>query len=198
MARSSPPPSQRTWSQGGLGLLCQAWTGWTVAALVGVVALGLWSANRELDHRVDTLIESETAASEEAREARSTLLVKERELAKSGLKVAAVDVARLRATASSYEGSEVLVVWDRDRQEGIVKLASMPAAPGGSDYQLWLAGRQQPALVSAGVVRVEESGEALLPFRPTKPVVEVVQFVLSVEKEGGSPEKEGSVILASE
>jgi anti-sigma-K factor RskA len=50
--------------------------------------------------------------------------------------------------------------------------------------------------VSAGVIRLDEKGEAKLTFKPAEPVA-ATKFAISVEKQGGVPQKsaDGPVIF---
>jgi cell division protein FtsB len=189
------------------------WIAWAAAAAIAVSAAGLWTANRELNNRVTTLVKSETAAQGEVADARKardelktqiadadtryTKLSSEAEQLRKGIAVASMEVSMLRASVKRYEEGEVLVVWDQSKQEGIIKLAHMPTAQPGKDYQLWVFCKQQRTPVNAGVVRVDEKGEASVIFHPVKHIAEVAKFAVSLEKEGGAPEVEGPVILAS-
>lgn len=189
------------------------WVAWAAAAAIAVSAAGLWTANRELSNRVTTLVQSEVAAKDEAIEAKSrqaelstqvadadtryAKLLTETEQLRKGIAVASMEVAMLRASVKRYEEGEVLVVWDQSKQEGLIKLAHMPAVQPGKDYQLWVICKQQRNPVNAGVVKVDENGEATVVFHPAKRIAEVAKFAVSLEKEGGVPEVEGPVILAS-
>jgi hypothetical protein len=189
------------------------WIAWAAAAAIAVFAANQWTANRELNNRVTTLVKSEVAARSEVEDARAqqdklkaqiteggdkyARLLAEAEQLRKGIAVASMEVAMLRASVKRYEEGEVLVVWDQSKQEGIIKLAHMPTVQPGKDYQLWVFCKQQRTPVNAGVVRVDEKGEASVIFHPVKHIAEVAKFAVSLEKEGGAPEVEGPVILAS-
>ena len=196
-----------------MGVVRSPWIAWAAAAVIAVSAAGLWTANRELSNRVTTLVKSEVAAQGEVAEARKqqeqlksqvaeadgkySKLLTEAEQLRKGIAVASMEVAMLRASVKRYEEGEVLVVWDQSKQEGLIKLAHMPTVQPGKDYQLWVICKQQRAPVNAGVVKVDEKGEATVIFHPVKHIAEVAKFAVSLEKEGGVPEVEGPVILAS-
>ncbi|RBP47432.1 anti-sigma-K factor rskA [Roseimicrobium gellanilyticum] len=189
------------------------WVAWAAAAVIAVSATGLWTANRELNNRVTTLVMSETAAQGEVADARKAQdllktqvadadaryakLLTEAEQLRKGIAVASMEVSMLRASVKRYEEGEVLVVWDQTKQEGLIKLAHMPSVQPGKDYQLWVICKRQQTPVNAGVVKVNEKGEATVVFHPSKHIAEVSKFAVSLEKEGGAPEVEGPVILAS-
>lgn len=189
------------------------WVAWAAAAAIAVSAVGAWTANRELNNRVTTLVESEVAAQGELKGAKAqqeqlktqlaaegtrySKLLAEAEQLKKGIALASMEVSMLKASVKRYEEGEVLVVWDQTKQEGLIKLANMPAVQPGKDYQLWVICKKQRAPVNAGLVRVNEAGEATVVFHPVKHIAEVAKFAVSLEKEGGVPEVEGPVILAS-
>ncbi len=196
-----------------LRLLKSPWVAWAAAAAIAVAAAGLWTSNRQLEKRVTTLVQSEAAAhgnTKEMQDRESALknqvaqadskisaMLQEIEALKKGFEVKRVEVAMLRASVKKYEEGEVMVVWDQDKQEGLIKLSHMPPAQTAKDYQLWVFCSNQATPVNAGVVQVNDKGEAVIPFKPTKHIGRATRFALSLEKQGGVQEVEGQVILAS-
>jgi anti-sigma-K factor RskA len=188
---------------------------WAAAAAIAVAAAGLWTHNRQLDQRVAALTQGETAAQGEVEKARSAQLDMEKQLADVNTKAAALtaeldslkqsyaasrmQVAMMRSSLKRYEEGTALVLWNQDRQEGLLKLENMPAVQANKDYQLWVICRKCQHPVSAGVVKVSEAGVATITFKPAHPIEQVMKFALSVEAQGGVPEKspDGPIIFAS-
>ncbi len=101
----------------------------------------------------------------------------------------------LAPTPGGPKGAQATVVWHSDRQAGLIKIANLPAPQSGRDYQLWAVDANHKAPVSAGVVHVDNKGQAEIRFRPTQDTKAVKAFAISVENQGGSPTKKGPIIL---
>ncbi len=186
---------------------------WAAAAAIAVGAVGLWTRNHQLGQRVVALAQSETAAQGEVAKARDDKQGLEKQLAdvstkassleeelnrsKAGFALARMEVAMLRSDIKRYEEGIALVVWDQEKQEGLLKLEHMPPVLPNKDYQLWVLCKKQRLPVNAGVVKVNAQGVATVTFKPTKRIAELSKFALSLEKEGGVPEVEGQIVLAS-
>ena len=89
------------------------------------------------------------------------------------------------------------VLWDAARREGTLRLAHVPPAGAGKDYQLWVVETGHKDAVSAGVVSVDAAGTAQVPFRPvaTGGTEPAAAFALSVERAGGSEKNEGPILF---
>lgn len=102
----------------------------------------------------------------------------------------------LQSKVWEYRRSEMLVVWDAKRRQGLVMLDKMPRPESGQDYQLWIVDPGKPAHVSGGVVTVDSKGTVKAPFKATEEVAaEGIKFALSLEKKGGVPKAEGPMIF---
>lgn len=101
----------------------------------------------------------------------------------------------LAPSATGPKQAKATVIWQVDRQMGLIKIANLPRPQSGRDYQLWAVDANHKAPVSAGIVRVNAKGEAEIRFRPTDETREVKAFAISIEREGGSTTKEGPIIL---
>jgi anti-sigma-K factor RskA len=106
-----------------------------------------------------------------------------------------MEVTTLQSTVWEYRRSEMLVVWDSLRKQGVLMLDKMPRAETGKDYQLWVVDPQKPEPVSAGVVTVDDKGVVKTQFKPAEAVDKAAKFALSVEKKGGVTKKEGPVVF---
>jgi anti-sigma-K factor RskA len=200
-----------------LRLLRSPIVAWAAAAVIAFGAFGLWKQNHQLDQRASALAQSEAAAKDYAGKARmegasllrklidaSTKisdLNKQVEDLNSKLGVKNMELAVLRATStnSRYAEGSAAVVWDQDKQEGILKIENMPGVQASKDYQLWVVCKQCKHPVSAGVVKVEADGTTSITFKPTEHIAEALKFAISVEEKGGVPVKSdtGPIILAS-
>lgn len=112
--------------------------------------------------------------------------------------MAKVQIANLKSTVAEYQQGVAVVVWNSEKQEGILKLEKMPPVAIDKDYQLWVVDPSKKTPVNAGIVKVDASGFAKVEFKPTVDVQQADKFALSVEKKGGVLENEGPIILLSE
>lgn len=193
-----------------LRLFRNPWLAWAVAAGLAIAALGAWNKNQILNSKITALSESEAAARMEVvKEGRisdsvsTKLALAENELNKvkgelgaeiarlkeSG-KVARMEAVALRSAIKRYDEGVAVVIWDSEKQEGKLKLEKMLPVPPNKDYQLWVIDKNKPAApVSAGVIKVDQRGLATIIFKPVENVSEMSKFALSLEKQGGVPQK---------
>jgi anti-sigma-K factor RskA len=101
--------------------------------------------------------------------------------------LAEVRIATLSAQVNALTKASAVIVWDADQQRGILKLANLPKADSGKDYQLWVIDPKYNSPVSAGVITVGAGGTAYVSFSPTKPISAANKFAISLERAGGSP-----------
>ena len=139
---------------------------------------------------LDSLRKRETEAA-----ARIAQLVAEAEAQKQREAGMKVEIVTLHSKIWEYRRSEMTVVWDGGRRQGVLLLDKMPRVEAGKDYQLWVVDPQKPDPVSAGVITVDDKGMAKTSFKPVDSVGESVKFALSVEKKGGVPKNEGPIVL---
>jgi anti-sigma-K factor RskA len=107
-----------------------------------------------------------------------------------------LQIAALQAQADAYAKTSAIVVWNPQKQEGLLRLSSVSAPEPGHDYQLWIIDPAQKTPVSAGVVTVGTAGVANVEFRPVQSVSAAAGFAVSIEKAGGSTAPEGPIVLA--
>jgi anti-sigma-K factor RskA len=107
-------------------------------------------------------------------------------------------IAMLQATLADYKQGVAVVVWNNDKQEGILKLEKMPPADPGKDYQLWVVDPSKKTPVNAGVITLDQTGFAKVDFKPNFEVQKADKFAISIEEKGGSPENKGPIILLSD
>jgi anti-sigma-K factor RskA len=99
-------------------------------------------------------------------------------------------LATLEAKDASYTSSKVMVAWDSYRNQGVVAMDNLPAAPAGHDYQLWVLDPAAEAPISAGLITGARSF-AVKPVSTPNP-----GFAVSLEPTGGSPEPTGPILFA--
>ena len=87
------------------------------------------------------------------------------------------------------------IVWDSSTQTGVLE-GDMPRPAANEDYQLWVVG-DHPQPVDAGLVNVDEKGEAKATFRLKQKVSPADQFAITVEKKGGMPQPQGTMVMKS-
>ena len=109
--------------------------------------------------------------------------------------LAEMSIATLKAQVSAYKAATAVVVWDKNRKNGVLQLDKLPPPAGGKDYQLWVIDPKIPQPVSAGILSVPNEGLIRASFHPVTPVESAGAFAISLEKAGGSLKPEGQIIL---
>ena len=148
------------------------------------------SKKNALSAEIAELSKRETAAN-----ARIAQLVAEAEALKQQEARSQLQIATLQSEVWEYRRSQMIVVWDAYKRQGVLLLDRMPRVEAGKDYQLWVVDPSKPDPVSAGVVTVDDKGVAKTAFKPIDAVGETVKFALSVEKKGGVPKNQGPIVL---
>ena len=128
------------------------------------------------------------------RQDRVALLQEARELRERD-NLAKVKIALLSAKVEAYAKASAVIIWDPQKQRGVVKLANVPQPDPGKDYQLWVIDPKYPQPVSGGLVPVNAEGMARVTFEPNQPISKADQFAISVEPAGGVPKATGPIIL---
>ncbi len=172
-ARSSPATAVKPQpaSSSGFGFLP-----WAVAAGFAITAAALWTERTQLQNEL-------IAVRDEA------LLLRNRD------EFAQMKIATLTAQNEAYARGSAVVVWDAEKQRGVIKLSNVPRAAAGKDYQLWVLDPKYPQPVSAGVVPVGDDGLTRVSFTPERTVRSADKFAISIEREGGAPAPAGPIIL---
>lgn len=106
-----------------------------------------------------------------------------------------VKIAALSAQVEAYAKATAVIVWDPEKQRGIIKLANVPKPEPGKDYQLWVIDPKYPNPVNGGLVPVNADGIARVAFQPDKPISKADNFAISVEPAGGVPVATGPIVL---
>jgi anti-sigma-K factor RskA len=109
--------------------------------------------------------------------------------------LAKVKIATLSSQVEAYSKATAVIVWDAEKQHGVVKLTNVPQAGAGKDYQLWVIDPKYPVPVSGGLVPVNAEGIARVSFAPDRPISKADKFAISVEPAGGVPKATGPIVL---
>lgn len=106
-------------------------------------------------------------------------------------------IATLASQADAYAKALAVVVWDEEKQRGVVNVEHLSKLSGDRDYQLWVIDPNRTAPVSAGVLNVAEDEMTQASFHPEQAVGVAGKFAISVERKGGSVSPEGEIIFVS-
>ena len=145
---------------------------------------------RSLAAEIESLRKQETDA-----KAQTAKLTAEVAALKQQEQQSQLQIATLQSKVWEYRKSEMLVVWDQKRNQGVVVLDKMPKVQSDQDYQLWVVDPNKPDPVSAGVVTVDSKGAVKTTFKPVEAVTGEAKFALSIEKKGGVPKSEGQLLM---
>lgn len=106
-----------------------------------------------------------------------------------------VRIATLSAQVEAFAKGSAVVVWDPDKQRGVIRLANLPRPEAGKDYQLWVIDPKYPHPVNGGIVPVDQNGYARVAFTTDQPIRKADKFAISVEPAGGVPKATGPIVL---
>jgi anti-sigma-K factor RskA len=104
-------------------------------------------------------------------------------------------ITTLKAQIAAYKGATAVVVWDKNKESGVLQLDKLSPPGPGKDYQLWVIDPKKTQPVSAGIFSVPNEGLIRTSFHPTAPVESAEAFAISIEKAGGAPKPQGQIIL---
>ena len=154
-----------------LGLLRRrAWMGWSVAALFALSCGYLLAERGRLRHRINHLEQRDLFAD---------------------IRVASLG-SSLSDTASTTIG---IVLWDRRRQRGLLKLNGFAPNDRDHDYQLWLRDARSRA-VDAGVFHLRQGEPVRLAFQSRASIRDVDRFEIRLARKGGARDPEGPVVMS--
>ncbi len=108
---------------------------------------------------------------------------------------AKIKIASLSAQVEAFAKGSAVVVWDVEKQKGVIRFTNLPRPEVGKDYQLWVIDPKYPNPVSGGIVPVDENGDARVSFTPDQPVKKADKFAISIEPTGGVPRATGPIVL---
>ena len=155
---------------------------------------------READARAQmaTLADARQKAEKKISEAEKKIAESEEKIAEleKGDELTKVQVATLTSKLTEAPDATAAVVWDSQRQRGVLNTANMPPNATNRDYQLWIVDPRYNQPVSAGVFSVEPTGTTKYYFTPKSRITSATAFAISLERKGGVPKAEGPIVLA--
>jgi hypothetical protein len=176
---------------------------WAAIAALALTAAWLTRQNLSLRTENESLLTQRRLAEVAYRTAQNQLA--ERSLLAEGMindlgqrlhrseDLARLDIAELAAPTGTTKEIRAIVVWDADRQTGLLTDAALPATAAGQDYQIWIVDEAYSNPVSGGVFRVATNGPTTTVFKTDQPVKQVTAFTIS--QKSGDAKAEGSVVL---
>ncbi len=109
--------------------------------------------------------------------------------------IAQVQIATLASQLESAPRANAVVLWDAEKQEGVLKVVNVPPNESNRDYQLWIVDPEYKQPVSAGVFHVEDEGTTRISFKPHEHVATAKSFAVSLERKGGVSKAQGPMVL---
>lgn len=109
--------------------------------------------------------------------------------------IAQMQIGTLASQLSSAPKASAVVVWDSERQEGVLKVTNIPLNEEDRDYQLWIVDPDRKQPVDAGVFHVSDEGTQKIVFKSKAQVSSAKGFAVSLERKGGAPKAEGPMVL---
>lgn len=148
-----------------------------------------------LNERIDALTHASADLTAQLGAARTQAARLAEEL-KAQLGLADYKIALLASLAKDAPQARAVAVWDPKKQEGLLKVAGLPALAPNQDYQLWVAAAAYKDPLDAGVFIVDpKTGEASVAIKPRQPAEGVSAFAISRERKGGVPKSAGPMLL---
>ena len=107
-------------------------------------------------------------------------------------------IATLSSKLATAPQASAVIVWDEEKQQGVMKVVDTPATSADKDYQLWIVDPKYPQPVNGGVFGVDRTGATKISFKPDSHISSVKAFAVSLERKGGVPKAEGPMILVGQ
>ena len=160
-----------------------------VAVVLGAYALALQGRISDLEARVDDAERRASAAEGETLQARRAA-----DSAQSAMAVlAAPDLVRIDlAGQPAAPQATARALWSRN-QGMVINTSSLPPAPPGRVYQVWVVTAQAP--VSAGLLTPDATGRATGVFQTPADIAPPVAVAVTLEPAGGVPAPTGEKFL---
>jgi hypothetical protein len=190
------------------------WTGWLAAAVIALGAALL--VQLFLGARGELVAVREEAALSRV-EAQSTLNLLEAERLLSQRQIAELRNAHERLAALERSSDPVYLkihtlssqlenapeaqgaaVWSTEKQSGSLVISSLPPAPAGRTYRLWIIDPEYPDPVDAGAVKVGDApGGTRYDFRVARTVRTAEKLRVTLESRDGVTTPEGPTVLST-
>ena len=109
--------------------------------------------------------------------------------------IAQMQITTLASKLESAPSANAVVLWDKEKQEGVLKVANVPPNESDRDYQLWIVDPEYKQPVDAGTFHLGSKESARIPFKPKQHVSSADAFAVSLERKGGVEKAEGPMVL---
>ena len=109
-----------------------------------------------------------------------------------------MQIAMLTSKLENAPNATAVVVWDEEKQRGMLKVTGVPPAKSDRNYHLWVIDPKYPQPVSAGVFTVEKPELTRISFQASEPISHAQKFAVSLDPKGGAPEGHGPIVMISE
>jgi len=149
--------------------------------LFGWQAQGLRAQLTAQQRRVDQLNELTRRLQAESEDLHQTVLTLQQSNRLANMRIALLS-AQLHADPKAVAVS----VWDNERQSGVMVVHHLKPPPKGKDYQLWVIDPHYATPVDAGLLQVDQAGNARVDFKARRPIQSADQFAVTEEVKGGA------------
>ena len=109
--------------------------------------------------------------------------------------LAQMQIATLTSKLADAPKATAFVIWDAEKQRGVLTTVDVPPNAADRDYQLWVVDPKYQVPVDAGVFSVKSGEATKILFKPKSPVSSADAFAISLERKGGVPKAEGPIVL---
>lgn len=108
--------------------------------------------------------------------------------------LARMEINTLHSLLAQAPNADAVVVWDPEKQTGVINVANLPPTAPDQDYQLWLVDPEYDIPVDAGVFH---GVDGKIRFQPKKTVHSIAKIAVSLERKGGVAKAQGPMVLIS-
>ncbi len=109
-----------------------------------------------------------------------------------------MQIAMLSSKLESAPNASAVVVWDEEKQSGMLKVIGVPPAESDRHYHLWVIDPKYPQPVSAGVFTVEKPDLTPISFHASEPISHAEKFAVSLDPKGSAAEEHGPIVMISD
>ncbi len=88
-------------------------------------------------------------------------------------------------------------IWNPSTGEGVFIADRLPLPPAEQTYQLWLASPTHPSPINGGVIPLPQDGRTRHFFQTEPALQSLSDLTLRLERQGGSNQPEGRILLAT-
>lgn len=106
-----------------------------------------------------------------------------------------MQIATLTSKLAEAPKATAFVIWDAEKQRGVLTTVDVPPNAADRDYQLWVVDPKYQIPVDAGVFTVKSGEATKILFKPKSPISSADAFAVSLERKGGVPKAEGPIVL---